>query len=97
MTGYAPANTAYALTALTTKHAGMTTAQATETQKKGDADAARDAANAAEWAFHNAILDAKTQVRAQFGEDSDQVQSLGLKKKSERKKPARKVTAPAAK
>jgi len=97
ITGYAPSNTACALTALTAKHTGMTTAQATETQKRGDADAARDAANAAEWAFHNLMLDAKKQVSAQFGEDSDQWQALGMTKKSERKKPARRAVAPAAK
>ena len=96
MTGYAPANTAYALTALTTKQTGMATAQATETQKQGEADAARDAANAAEWAFHNVILGAKDQVKAQFGADSDQWQSLGMTKKSERKKPARKTTTATA-
>lgn len=97
ITGYTPSNTAFALTALTAKQTGMTTAQATETQKKGDADAARDSANAAEWAFHNAILGAKAQVKAQFGEDSDQWQALGMTKKSEHKKPARKVVAPATK
>lgn len=86
MTGYAPANSAYALTALTTAKTGMQTAQATETQKKGESDAARDAANTAEWAFHNAMLEAKNQVKAQFGVSSDQVQALGLKKKSEYKK-----------
>ena len=97
ITGYTPANTAYALTALTAKLTGMNTAQATETQKQGDADAARDASNAAEWVFHNAILGSKAQIKAQFGEDSDQWQALGMTKKSERKKPARKVVAPAAK
>jgi hypothetical protein len=46
--------------------------------------AARDAAVAVGWDFHNAMLGVKTQVA-----------SLGLKKKSERKAPARssKVTA----
>jgi len=38
-------------------------------------------------ALHNAILGAKTQVLAQYGADSDAIQSLGLKKKSERKRP----------
>ena len=96
MTGYAPANPAFALTALTAKQTTMNTAQATETQKQGDADAARDAAAKAEWAFHNAILDAKTQVSAQFGADSDQWQAIGMTKKSERKKPVRKKSPPPA-
>ncbi len=48
-------------------------------------EAARDTANAAEWAFHNAMLGAKDQIIAQYGDDSNEVQSLGLKKKSEYK------------
>ena len=47
--------------------------------------AARDAAIAAQWEFHNLMLGVKDQVIAQYGADSDQVASLGLKKKSERK------------
>ena len=83
---------------MTAKQTAMAAAQATETQKQGDADAARDAANAAEWAFHNLILNAKDQVKAQFGADSDEWQALGMRKKSERKKPsARRVSDSTAK
>ena len=52
-------------------------------------DAARDAAIASQWEHHNLILGVKAQANAQFGADSDEVASLGLKKKSERKAPAR--------
>ena len=92
---YAPANTAYSLANLQTAQTSMTTAQATEVQKEADAMAARDTANTKEWAFHNAVLEAKRQVQAQYGSDSDQVQAIGLKKKSEYKKPA--TPKPAAK
>jgi hypothetical protein len=51
-------------------------------------------AAAAEWDFHNTMLAVKEQVIAQFGKNSDQVQALGLKKKSEYKAPARKAKAP---
>lgn len=51
---------------------------------------AKDDARAAEWAFHNFMLGTKTQVAAQFGNDSNEYQSLGLKKKSEKKKPTSK-------
>jgi len=88
---YTPANAAYSLANLTTAQSAMTTAQTTEVQKKGDYEAARDAANAKEWTLHNAVLEAKKQVAAQYGSDSDQVQSIGLKKKSEYKKPTRKA------
>ena len=91
---YAPANAAYTLANLNTAQTAMTTAQNTEVQKKGEYDAARDGANAKEWLFHNAVLEAKKQVAAQYGSDSDQLQAIGLKKKSEYKKPSKKKTPP---
>jgi hypothetical protein len=96
ITGYTPANAAYTLTKLQNAGGAMDTAQETETQKQADADAARDDATAAEWDFHNAILGAKDQVKAQFGADSNEWQALGQTKKSEFAKPSAKVkTQPA--
>jgi hypothetical protein len=37
------------------------------------------------------MLGVKDQVVAQFGRDSNEVQALGLKKASERKKPQRRI------
>ena len=97
ISGYAPANTDFTLTKLQSAESNMDDAQETETQKLGEADAARDDATAAEWDFHNAILGAKAQVKAQFGDDSNEWQSLGLTKKSEIAKPQSKTkTATAA-
>jgi hypothetical protein len=93
LTNYTPANTAYAKTALAAKLTAMKTAQDAELSAQNALNAARDAANAAEWDFHNALLGAKDQVLAQYGKDSDQIQALGLKKKSERKAPVRRVKA----
>jgi hypothetical protein len=90
LTDYAPANSAYTKTALAASLAAMKSAQDAELAAQNALAAARDAANAAEWDFHNAILSAKDQVVAQYGKDSDQVQALGMKKKSERKTPIRK-------
>ena len=47
---------------------------------------------AAEWEFHDVIFGAKTQVKAQFGDSSNEIQALGLKKKSEYKSPTKKKT-----
>lgn len=47
-------------------------------------------------ALHNAILGACTQVLAQYGDDSDAIQSLGLKKRSDRKRPVCRATCIAA-
>lgn len=89
---YAPANTAYTIANLMTAQGAMTTAQGVEVQKVGEAEAARDAANTKEWTYHNLVLEAKKQVIAQYGSDSDQVQAIGLKKKSEYNKPTKPKT-----
>ncbi len=91
ITGYTPANPAFTLTKLQNAGGAMDDAQETETQKQGDADAARDDAVAAEWDFHNAVLGAKAQVKAQFGDDSNEWQALGQTKKSEFARPAAKA------
>ncbi len=76
-----------------------------ETEKLTLYRAAADAARLAEWEFHNAVLAMKEVIRGQYdnavlamkevirgqyGSDSDQAQAVGLKKKSERKRPNRK-------
>jgi hypothetical protein len=86
MSDYSPPDKRCTLDKLAAQRAVVEVAQAAEVQQRAEADAARDHACAAEWAFHNLMLDAKTQVRAQYGEDSNQLQALGLKKKSERAK-----------
>jgi len=91
---YAPSNALYSQANLASALAAMTGSQSVEVQKVADAAAARDAATGKEWAFHNAVLEAKKQVMAQYGSDSDQVQAIGLKRKSEYKKPAAKTKPP---
>jgi hypothetical protein len=92
---YAPANPAYALQKLESSLTGMKSAQDAELAAQNTLASARDAAAPAEWDLHNMLLGAKDQVIAQYGSDSDQVQSLGLKKKSEYKAPKHKVKAAA--
>lgn len=71
----------------------MLAQQQAETEKLALYRAATDAARLAEWEFHNAILAMKEVVRGQYGSDSNEAQSIGLKKKSERKRPARQKAA----
>jgi len=85
--GYAPANPAFALVAITAAQASLTSAQQAEARAAAAAAAARDDAVAREWEFHNLILGAKDQIRAQFGKDSNEVQAVGLKKRSEYSRP----------
>ncbi|MCC5645436.1 hypothetical protein LC607_21295 [Nostoc sp. CHAB 5824] len=68
----------------------MLTQQQAETEKLTLYRAAADAARLAEWEFHNAVLAMKEVVRGQYGSDSDQAQAVGLKKKSDHKRPSRK-------
>jgi hypothetical protein len=93
--GYHPSNTEFELADVAASHQLMGAKQTDEVQKLTAADAARDAAADSERAFHNMILGAKTQVKAQFGESSDEFASLGMKKKDEYrsgKRPALKKT-----
>ena len=94
ITNYAPANPAYTVPALNTLQAEMLSTQAIETQAAAAAETARDNANAKEWAFHEAIIAMKDQVVAQFGRDSDQAQTVGRKKESERKAPKKSTKTP---
>jgi hypothetical protein len=47
--------------------------------------AAKERSANLETAFHELVLGVKRQVLAQYGDDSDEITSLGMKKKSERK------------
>jgi hypothetical protein len=93
-TNYKPANVAYEVTAIVAAQTAMNDAQQAETLADAALAAARDSAVAKEWEYHNLMLGAKTQVKAQFGEDSNEVQSMGLKKKSEYRSPKRKADKP---
>jgi hypothetical protein len=70
--------------------------QQIETERQALYKAAADAARQAEWEFHNAVLAMKEVVRGQFGSDSNEAQSVGLKKKSDRRRPTRSKLAIAA-
>jgi len=56
-------------------------------------ETARDNAVAAEWALHTVVVGMKQQVVSQYGDDSNQAQAVGLKKKSEYKSSSRKPKA----
>lgn len=90
---YKPANEDYTLDKLEAGRQAITEARETEVQKQNEADDARDATVAREWAFHNQMLGARQQVTAQYGDDSDEHAAVGLTKKSERESPSRPAAA----
>ena len=92
---YTPVNAQYTLALLNAAKETMDKAQKAELKASKDLEAARDNAAAAEFAFHEKILGGKTQVAAQYTENSNEYQSLGMKKKSEYAKPGRKKAAKA--
>src|SRR5690349_4027893 len=89
ITTYKPLNIAYSAGTLMELNAARDAAQRAEILAQQALATARDIACAAEWALHNAVLGARTQVRAQYGDDSNELQAMGLKKRSDRKRPAR--------
>ena len=87
---YTPANEAFSLDNIQGAAAALQLSDEKFAQAEADWKAARDTKIAAQWQFHNAILGSKKQIIAQFGDDAIEVQSVGLKRKSERAKPVRK-------
>lgn len=87
---YTPVNEMYSLDNIQGAATALQLSNEKFAQAEAEWKAARDAKVAAQWQFHNAILGSKKQVVAQFGDDAPEVQSVGLKRKSERAKPVRK-------
>lgn len=87
--GYNTTRSGATTEALQQTYQAMLTQQQNEAEQQAIFKAVADAARLAEWDFHNAVLVMKEVVRGQFGSDSDQAQAVGLKKKSERKRPSK--------
>jgi len=92
--GYSPANSDYEVADGDAAQTAMEAAQVKSAQDRATAEASRDDEVTAQWAFHDFILGAKNQVKAQFGDSSNEIQALGLKKKSEYKSPSKKNNNP---
>lgn len=87
---FAPVNAAYNAASGQTLLTAMQASQTKEVQDFAAWQASRDAKVADEWAFHDYVRNMRTQVKAQYGENSDEVAAVGLKKKSEYKSPTKK-------
>ena len=91
LTDYAPFNSAYSAEKLAELRQAMEAAQQAELSAQQALTAARDAAQVAEWAVHDGVIGARDQVVAQYGPDSNAMQLVGRKRKSERRRPARRA------
>ena len=82
---YHPLNEAFSTANGASIKTAMETKQTNAVQKQAAADSARDDMVGGEWDFHDYMLGVKDQIKAQYGPDSNEYQSLGMKKKSEYK------------
>ncbi|MGC2235199.1 MAG: hypothetical protein WA584_03505 [Pyrinomonadaceae bacterium] len=82
---YNPSNPDFAIEKVKTVFDKIQSEQTLEVQKNAAADAQRDKTVAAEWDGQDIVRGFRTQVKAQFGEDSDEYASTGMKKKSDYK------------
>lgn len=92
MRSYAPANTAITTESLVELEQLLRAAEEEEILAERARANKRAARNAAAWKLHNAMLSAKAAVLSQFGPDSDEVEAMGLKRKSEYRRPERRRT-----
>ena len=93
LSDYTPINPAYSAAALRELEAAMAEAMLAEERARIALEMMRDKAIEATQTFHDAILGAKAQVIAQYGSNSHAVQAIGLKRKSERRRPTRRTQA----
>lgn len=93
LTDYQPRNPAFSVATLTGLETTLTRSEQEELRLRIAYEAARDRVQKAAQAFHDATLGAKTEVIAQYGADSDEVQAIGLKRKSDRRRPTRRAAA----
>ncbi|MBS0347837.1 MAG: hypothetical protein JSR69_15415 [Proteobacteria bacterium] len=82
---YQPYKDDYSFPAVSAAYHKLNAAHEAELHARHTHAATRDALIAAQHDFHELILGVKSQVRAIYGPDSDELAALGLKKKSERK------------
>jgi len=84
---YAPMNDRYGTPLLQALEVSLTETEKAEARARRAYEFARDQSIVAGRAFHHAMLGAKIQVVAQFGEDSHVVEAVGRKKRSNYRRP----------
>lgn len=80
---YTSSNPEYSIESITASHTKMDASQTKEAQKYDEYESAKDTSTNDEQDFHDKLLGAKTQIKALFGENSNEFQSMGMKKKEE--------------
>jgi hypothetical protein len=91
VSAYAPSNAACSVAALRELVDILARAEEAELRAKRALEVAREQAIAAAKNLHSTVLETKVQVMAQFGSDSPVVHAVGLKQRSERRRPTRRT------
>jgi hypothetical protein len=89
LSDYRPNNPAYSIESLKILESILAEAEQAEVRARAALEAAREQVAIAARALHDAVQGAKAQVLAQYGSDSLALQAVGLRRRSERKRPAR--------
>lgn len=86
---YTPQNLALNVDSLRQLEAALTMAQQAEEKILREATAARERVTQTAWELHEAVRAVKLNVEAQYGSDSPALHAVGLKRRSEYKRPVR--------
>ncbi|HMQ33095.1 MAG TPA: hypothetical protein PKD53_20355 [Chloroflexaceae bacterium] len=89
MPDYAPTNPAYSLERMNDLEAALRLAELEHERNQLSTDSSRRRLIFAHWAFHDCMLGGKRTVVSQYGPNSDNVRAVGLKRRSEHKRPSR--------
>lgn len=93
---YTPSNLAYSVSSLSELDAALKSAQLEVERLRLAHNAARRRLIQLHWAFHTNVIGARGAIVSQFGPDSDQVQAVGLKRKSDYRRGKRPRRTPSA-
>ncbi|NNJ11757.1 hypothetical protein EKD04_015585 [Chloroflexales bacterium ZM16-3] len=91
--GYVPTNPAYSVEALRERVSFLNLSEEAEIRAKRAYEVAREQAIEAAKGVHEMVKETKLQVLAQYGSDSPVVHAVGLKQRSERKRPTRRTSS----
>lgn len=83
--GYAPPNPAFTIAAIQANKDASMSIKEQLAQAEALVKTLRDEDNAADWKYHNSVDGGRDSIEAQFGKDSNELQAVGRKKRSEYK------------
>lgn len=89
LTGYTPHNPRFSIESIGAALDAMRAADEAVIQANNALTVARETLVTAERTFHEMILGVKAEAKVLYGENSDEVAALGLKRKSDRARPKR--------